>query len=70
MKQSERTSSNGSKFLKLHEARKILGISSNKMAHLVSTGTLPFETDPLDRRVKLVRLKDVQELQSVSRQRQ
>ena len=65
---SERTSPNGSKLIKLHEARKILGISSNKIAHLVSTGALPFETNPLDRRVKLVRLRDVQALQRIGRQ--
>lgn len=66
---SERTTHNGTKFIKLHEARKILGISSNKIAQLVSTGTLAIERDPLDRRVKLVRIRDVEQLQRISRQR-
>ena len=46
-------------WLKVTEARKILGISANKMAALISSGILPHEQDPLDHRVKLVRRKDV-----------
>jgi hypothetical protein len=44
------------------EARKILGISANKMSALISSGTLPYEHDPLDHRVKLVRRADVKGL--------
>ena len=44
------------------EARKILGISANKMSALISSGTLPYEQDPLDHRVKLVRRADVEGL--------
>ena len=48
--------------IKVAEARRILGISANKMASLISSGTLPYEQDPLDHRVKLVRRKDVDDL--------
>ena len=48
--------------IKASEARKMLGISANKMASLISSGTLPYEQDPLDHRVKLVNRKDVEEL--------
>ena len=44
------------------EARKILGVSANKMAALISSGTLPYEQDPLDHRVKLISRKDVENL--------
>jgi len=44
------------------EARKILGISANKMSALISSGTLPYEQDPLDHRVKLIRRTDVEGL--------
>jgi hypothetical protein len=44
------------------EARKLLGISANKMAALIGSGTIPFEQDPLDHRVKLVSRKDLEKL--------
>ena len=44
------------------EARKILGVSANKMAALISSGTLPYEQDPLDHRVKLISRRDVENL--------
>ena len=44
------------------EARKLLGISANKMAALIGSGTIPFEQDPLDHRVKLVSRKDIEKL--------
>lgn len=55
-----------SKKINLTEARKILGVSPNKMSKLISDGTLRHETDPLDQRVKLVFLDDVQRLKSLS----
>ncbi len=60
--------SNGSHSRKINltEARKILGVSPNKMSKLISDGTLRHETDPLDQRVKLVFLEDVQRLKSLS----
>jgi hypothetical protein len=56
-----------SKRINLTEARKILGVSPNKMSKLVTDGTLRFELDPLDQRVKLVFLKDVEKLKQLSR---
>lgn len=68
MSQSGEKDLNGrhSKKINLTEARKILGVSPNKMSKLISDGTLRHETDPLDQRVKLVYLEDVQRLKSLS----
>lgn len=51
-----------SDLINVTEARKILGISANKMAALIGSGVIPFEQDPLDHRVKLVSRKDVENL--------
>ena len=51
-----------SELITVTEARRILGISANKMSALIAGGTLPYEQDPLDRRVKLVRRDDVEGL--------
>ncbi len=59
-------SADGAKKINLSQARKILGVSPNKMSKLVSDGTLPYEHDPLDQRVKLVLLKDVENLKRLS----
>ena len=56
----------GVKKINLTQARKILGVSPNKMSKLVTDGTLHFESDPLDQRVKLVLLKDVERLKQLS----
>ena len=56
-----------SRMINLSEARRILGVSPNKMSKLVTEGTLHFELDPLDRRVKLVLLKEVEKLRQFSR---
>lgn len=53
--------------INLTEARKILGVSPNKMSKLVTDGTLHYELDPLDQRVKLVLRKDVERLKQFSR---
>jgi hypothetical protein len=50
---------NDSELVTVAEARRILGISANKMSALIGSGTLPYEQDPLDRRVKLVKRADV-----------
>lgn len=44
------------------EAQKLLGVSKKKMASLLAEGTLPYQLDPLDKRVKLVKLVDVDRL--------
>ena len=51
-----------SELITVTEARRLLGISANKMSALIGSGTLPYEQDPLDRRVKLVRRADVEGL--------
>ncbi len=50
---------NDSELVTVAEARRILGISANKMSALIGSGALPYEHDPLDRRVKLVKRVDV-----------
>ena len=60
-------SSEEMKKINLTEARKILGVSPNKMSKLVTDGTLHYELDPLDQRVKLVLRKDVERLKQLSR---
>jgi hypothetical protein len=60
-------SSDDSRMITLTEARRILGVSPNKMSKLVTDGTLHHELDPLDRRVKLVLLKEVEKLRQFSR---
>ena len=59
-------SADGAKKINLSQARKILGVSPNKMSKLVNDGTLPYEQDPLDQRVKLVFLQDVEKLKRLS----
>jgi hypothetical protein len=54
------------KKINLTQARKILGVSPNKMSKLISDGTLAYEQDPLDQRVKLVFLRDVENLKRLS----
>ena len=48
--------------IKVTEAQRVLGVSKKKMASLLAEGTIPFELDPLDKRVKLVRRADVERL--------
>jgi len=43
-------------------AAKFLGISSSTMSNLVGSGKINYELDVLDRRVKLVRRSDLEEL--------
>ena len=66
MSQNGIASSTDSKKINLTQARKILGVSPNKMSKLVNDGTLTYELDPLDQRVKLVLLKDVERLKRIS----
>jgi hypothetical protein len=48
--------------VKVTEAQKLLGVSKKKMASLIAEGALPFQSSVLDKRVKLVRIDDVQKL--------
>jgi hypothetical protein len=51
--------------IKTTEAQKILGISKKKMSALLAEGALNFTCDPLDKRVKLVKMTDVEKLLDV-----
>ncbi|MDT4967711.1 MAG: hypothetical protein QOJ64_2448 [Acidobacteriota bacterium] len=64
---SSSVSTDPSALINLTEARKILGVSPNKMSKLVTDGTLHYEVDPLDQRVKLVPRADVEKLKQHSR---
>jgi hypothetical protein len=48
--------------MKLSLARKFLGISFSKMSYLIHKGTIKYEEDPLDHRVKLVKREDLEAL--------
>lgn len=48
--------------LKLSQAHKFLEISFAKMTALVNSGAVPWEPDPLDHRVKLVKRADLEVL--------
>lgn len=48
--------------MKLSQARKYLGVSVPKMTMLVRSGVLKFEKSPLDRRLRLVKRSDLEEL--------
>ena len=52
----------GDEFYTATEARKLLGVSKNKMVLLLKEGTLEFTRNPLDKRRKLVRRTDLVEL--------
>jgi hypothetical protein len=47
------------------EAAAILGVSPVKMWQLVKAGTIPVQTNPLDRRQRLVRMEDLERLKAV-----
>ena len=64
---SSNSMADDSKKINLTQARKILGVSPNKMSKLVTDGTLQYELDPLDQRVKLVPLREVERLKKLSR---
>lgn len=49
------------------EARKMLGVSTVKIAQLIKNGMLRHFSDPLDKRVKLVSEAEVRALQLRSR---
>lgn len=51
-----------SEFISVAEAREILGVSATRMAEMLREGELTAETNPLDRRGKLVKRADVEAL--------
>lgn len=48
--------------MKLSQAAKFLGISPSTLSNLVGSGKIAVEDDPLDRRVKLVKRTDLEEI--------
>jgi len=48
--------------MKISLAAKFLGISFSTMSNLVGSGKIKYELDVLDRRVKLVKRSDLEEL--------
>ena len=48
--------------MKMSEAHRFLGVSHAKITSLVQTGVVPYERDPLDHRVKLIRKSDLEKL--------
>jgi excisionase family DNA binding protein len=44
------------------EARDYLGVGKVKMAKLIKDGVLPTEPDPLDKRIRLIKRTDVEQL--------
>lgn len=57
------------RLINVSEAQRILGVSRHKMAKLLSEDILPYVTDPLDKRLKLVKLDDVMRLQETKQLR-
>ncbi len=49
-------------FLNLKEARQLLGVSRTKLWTLTKEGHLPIYQDPLNKRVRLVRRRDLENL--------
>ena len=54
-------------FLALMDAAKYLGISRVKLAQLVKEGVIPHTTSPFDKRVKLFRREDLDNLSRAPR---
>ena len=50
----------------LTQAADYLGVSLRKMAKMVKAGEINFTVDPLDKRRKLVRVSDLDELKKAS----
>lgn len=51
------------KKMKMKEGAKFLGVTVQKMTSFVNNGTIKFELDPFDHRVKLVKRSDLEALQ-------
>lgn len=52
--------------MKLKDAAAFLGVSVSAMTRLVSSGTLKYVLDPLDRRRKLVAVEELERLKRES----
>lgn len=54
-------------YVTVNTARKLLGVSTNKMAAWIREGLLPTTDSPFNKRAKLVRLADVERLLAAPR---
>src|SRR6266540_1488490 len=56
-------------YLPLMRAAEYVGVSRVKLGQLVKEGAIPYVTSPLDKRVKLFKLGDLDQLKNAPRQR-
>jgi predicted site-specific integrase-resolvase len=54
-------------YLPLMRAAEYVGVSRVKLAQLAKEGTIPYVTSPLDKRVKLFKRADLDQLRSAPR---
>lgn len=54
-------------YLPLMQAAEYIGVSRVKLAQLVKEGTIPYVTSPLDKRVKLFKRADLDQLRNAPR---
>lgn len=54
------------KRMKLSDAATYLGTSAAKISRLIKAGELSYSVDPLDRRLKLVRVEDLDRIKEQS----
>lgn len=54
------------KKMKLKDAAAYLRVSSSKVSKLIKEGTLSCESDPLDKRIKLIRVEELDKLKLAS----
>lgn len=52
------------RLIKVTDAQKLLRVSKKKMASLLAEGVIHFISDPLDKRLKLVEVEDIERLLS------
>lgn len=53
---------NVSEYVTVAEARDMLGVTKRRIAEMIEDGTLPSEPNPFDKRSKLIKRSDVEEL--------
>ena len=53
---------NASEYVTVAEARDMLGVTKRRIAEMIEDGTLPSEPNPFDKRSKLIKRSDVEEL--------
>ena len=53
---------NASEYVTVAEAREMLQVTKRRIAEMIEDGTLPSEPNPFDKRSKLIKRSDVEEL--------